>query len=311
MNQVVDRRHFLISAIGAASASTFSTRHASSESTGGYIDVHTHLGQEWSFRKPLSADDLLRWMDQNGIERACVLPLLSPESWDYVITPEYVLNHTKPHRDRLIPFCHIDPRTTYLNGVKPKVDMLRKYIDAGAKGFGEHKAGLPIDDPRNLELYQACLETSLPVLFHLDNSRNTDKPGLPGLSKVLESFPKVNFIGHANGWWSSISGDCTEKDMGEYPKRKTTPGGAIDALMDKYPNIYGDLSAGSGANAIMRDMEFGKAFLIRRADRLMFGTDYLMPEQEVPQLTLFHGMGLPPAIQSNIFRANATRIFSL
>ena len=62
--------------------------------------------------------------------------------------------------------------------------------------------------------------------------------------------------------------------------------------MDKYPNLYGDLSAGSGARAISRDMAFGREFLIRRADRLMFGTDFLAPGQEVPQLTLFRQLQL-------------------
>ena len=53
--------------------------------------------------------------------------------------------------------------------------------------------------------------------------------------------------------------------------------------MEAYPNIYGDLSAGSGNGALGRDLEFAKAFITRRADRLMFGTDYLSPGQAVPQ----------------------------
>ena len=56
--------------------------------------------------------------------------------------------------------------------------------------------------------------------------------------------------------------------------------------MDTYPNLYGDLSAGSGAGAIGRDEAFGREFLIRRADRVMFGTDYLSPGQKVPQFEL-------------------------
>ena len=57
--------------------------------------------------------------------------------------------------------------------------------------------------------------------------------------------------------------------------------------MEKYPNLYGDLSAGSGAGAISRDLEFGREFLIRRQDRIMFGTDFLAPGQAVPQFELF------------------------
>ena len=74
-------------------------------------------------------------------------------------------------------------------------------------------------------------------------------------------------------------------------------------MMDKYTNIYGDLSAGSGANAISRDLEFGREFLIRRQDRICFGTDYLQPGQHVPQFELFEKLhDLPQTVQDKIFR---------
>ena len=43
--------------------------------------------------------------------------------------------------------------------------------------------------------------------------------------------------------------------------------------MRKYPNLLGDLSAGSGYNAITRDVEYGYKFLEEFKDRLFFGTD--------------------------------------
>lgn len=248
-------------------------------------------------------------MDEHEIAQAAVLPLINPESWDHPITTEYVLEKTRPYRDRLIPFCSIDPRTVHLKGVQPKVEQLNRYIDAGARGFGEHKVGIPIDDPRNVELFAACGEVGLPVLFHLDSIRNTDEPGLPGLEKVLQEVQNTNMIGHAQGWWASISGDVA--DMQSYPRSEVAPGGSIDRLMGKYPNLYGDLSAGSGANAIQRDLEFGREFLIRRADRLLFGTDYLAPGQNVPQLELYRNLDLPAEVQDEIFRENARRLLGL
>ena len=91
-------------------------------------------------------------------------------------------------------------------------------MDQGAKGFGEHKAGLPIDDPRMKALYEVCDDLRLPVLFHMDDQRGTDKPGLPGLESVLKSFPTVPFIGHGPGFWASISGDVTARDLAGYPR---------------------------------------------------------------------------------------------
>jgi predicted TIM-barrel fold metal-dependent hydrolase len=163
-----------------------------------------------------------------------------------------------------------------------------------------------------MAIFAACGEAKLPVLFHLDNERNTDVPGLPGLEKVLRENPQTTFIGHGPGWWASISGDATQADLGGYPKGKTAAGGAIDRLMENYPNIYGELSAGSGANSISRDPAFGREFLIRRQDRIMFGTDFLSPGQHVPQFELFEKqVELPDDVGAKIFRDNARRLLKL
>ncbi len=81
--------------------------------------------------------------------------------------------------------------------------------------------------------------------------------------------------------------------------------------MDKYPNLHGDLSAGSGANAIQRDLKFGREFLIRRSDRLMFGTDYLADGQAVPQFELLDQIQLSDAVRRKVFRENARRVLKL
>jgi len=278
---------------------------------GRYVDVHTHVGQTWNSTVILSADELLGWMDASDIAQAIVLPLTSPESSSYLITTDYVLAQTRPHRDRLIPFCCLDPRTSYTGGHTGLVSILSRWIDQGAKGFGEHKPGVKIDDPRNMALYAACGELKLPVLFHLDEQRNMDAPGLPGLEKAIREHPETIFIGHGPGWWASISKDVKQADLGGYPTGAVVPGGAIEVLMDKYANLYGDLSAGSGASGISRDPKFGREFLIRRADRLMFGTDYLAPGQDVPQLSLYRQLDLPPEVQAKIFRDNARRLIKL
>ena len=306
-------RQLLTAGAAAVAASSRAAKAADKFPPGDYVDMHTHLGQTWNTTVPLSAEELLRWMDAHKIAQAVVLPLVSPESSSYLLTSDYVLAETRPFRDRLIPFCCVDPRTSYSGGLKGLVAMLQKYIDAGAKGFGEHKPGVAIDDPRNMLLYAACAEVKLPLLFHLDNQRNTDKPGLPGLDKALTQNPGCNFIGHGPGWWASISGDTTQTSLGGYPKTKVAPGGAIDALMEKHANLYGDLSAGSGASAISRDLAFGRDFLIRRQDRIMFGTDFLAPKQGVPQFELFEEQlaDLPTEVQAKIFRDNARRLLKL
>ena len=293
----------LTSALSTNSYDADPTRRA-----GKFVDVHVHITQQWNERGELTARSLIRWMDSGEIEQAWVLPLISPEAWFYPITTEFVLDQTKSFRDRLIPFCIIDPRTTVFGGKKHFVDLLQRYKDAGARGFGEHKWGGKIDDPRNIELMKACATVGLPVLFHLDNVRNTDVPGLPGLERLLQAVPDVTLIGHGPGWWASINGTATQKDLGGYPTGDVAPGGALDRLLGKYPNLYADLSAGSGHNAIRRDLVFGHEFLIRNADKIMFGTDYLAEKQVVKQFNLFREIDLPEDVQAKIFRNNAKKI---
>ncbi len=315
MTSALFTRRTALKSLAAATTALVSSRLAPAHELppGDYVDVHTHLGQTWNTTEPLTAEVLLRWMDAHRVAQAVVLPLVSPESSSYLLTSDYVLRETAPFRDRLIPFCCVDPRTSYSGGLKGLVEMLKKYVELGAKGFGEHKPGVAFDDPRNMALYAACHELALPLLFHIDNQRNLDKPGLPGLAKALAEYPGCNFLGHGPGWWASISGDATQADLGGYPKTKVAPGGAIDALMDKFPNLFGDLSANSGAAAISRDLEFGREFLIRRQDRIVFGTDFLAPKQAVPQFELFEQKlaDLPQDVQAKIFRENARKLLKL
>jgi predicted TIM-barrel fold metal-dependent hydrolase len=189
---------------------------------------------------------------------------------------------------------------------------MERWVDAGAKGFGEHKAGLPIDHPLNMAVYAACAELRLPVLFHLDNERNMDTPGLPGLENALRQHPDCIFIGHGPGWWASIADHITQADMNTYPTGPVGVGGAVDRLLHDYRNLYADLSAGSGSTAISRDLAFGREFLTRWQDRVYFGTDFLSPDQDVPQFDLFERqLILPKDVQAKIFMNNAKKLLGL
>lgn len=313
------RRSFLALAAGVAASCALrpSSAAVSAAATekyppGRYFDMHTHLGQTWNTTKPLSAAELLKWMDANDVSQAVVLPLVSPEASSFPLSTQFVLEQTKPHRDRLIPFCCIDPRTTINGGKKGLDDMLARYADEGCRGFGEYKPGLPVDDLLSMRLYAACGRAGLPVLFHVDNLRNTDKPGLPGLEAALKQNPQTVFIGHGPGFWASISADVkTPMDLGGYPKGEVVAGGALDRLMGKYDNLYGEISAGSGAGALKRDPKFAADFLVRRQDRILFGSDYLSPGQPVPQFEVLKSMDLPEAVRAKIERENARKLLKL
>jgi hypothetical protein len=285
-----------------------------------YVDIHTHVGTFYWGRE-LKADQLVRMMDEHSIEKACVLPLVSPESTPYLQTNEGALAAAHAHPDRLIAFCAVDPRVSTTNprryghvaGTKGILEIVKRYQEAGARGFGEHKVGLPFDHPQMMMVYEACNELGLPILFHLDDLRGIDTPGLPRLETVLKAFPQLPMIGHAAGFWASISGDATFEDFGRYPEvhRAIVPGGALDRLMEKYPNLYGDLSEPGGEKAVARDRKFSREFIIRNAKQLLFGTDFLMDGQEVPQFALLDSLDLPEDVCRQIYRDNARRLLRL
>ena len=58
-----------------------------------------------------------------------------------------------------------------------------------------------------------------------------------------------------------------------YPKGKVTPGGLTDRYLSDYPNMYGDLSAGSGLNSFTRDEDHARVFIQRHQNKLLFGSD--------------------------------------
>src|SRR6185436_11989400 len=112
-------------------------------------------------------------------------------------------------------------------------------------------------------------DNGLPVLMHLQHDRyNT---GIENLHRLLEKFPKVNFIGHAQTWWANVDKNHHQPEL--YPKTKVTPGGLTDRLLSDYPNMYGDLSAGSGLNFQTRDEEHARWFVEKHQNKLMLGTD--------------------------------------
>ncbi len=251
------------------------------------IDAHTHLIPEETLgREPLDADELISWLDRQGIDRAVVLALDSPESYPVMASSPWIVEQVEAYPDRLLPFCTIDPRTL-VYGTDTAADLLERYVEQGARGFGELKAGLPIDDSQLETIYELCARYELPVLFHTDEKAMMDEVGLPRLEDVLASYPDVDFIAHAHAWWAHIAADVSEDDLGEYPDGPIESPGRVPDLLDEYDNIYGDISAASGWNALTRDEAFGQRFLESHHEQLLFGTDYLYPGQEIPQLELF------------------------
>lgn len=250
------------------------------------IDIHTHVLYHWE-KEHLTERKLLEKMDSLGIEKFVVLPIIGPEVPYYYFGTEDVLRVRERHPERVIPFCNIDPRAGKNSPETDFSPLIDKYREAGCRGLGELTANLYIDDPLCLNLFRQCGEAGLPVLFHLYDRFGgsyglVDDMKLPRLENALKKCENTVFIGHAMAFWSEISADTDDATRGGYPKGPVKKPGRLQELFERYPNLYGDVSAGSGYNALARDRDYGYEFMEKYSERLLFGTDLCHPVQETP-----------------------------
>lgn len=150
------------------------------------------------------------------------------------------------------------------------VKEIEKYLKLGACVIGELKFNIDCDSKEMQAIYKLAQDYDVPVLIHFQYKMYNW--GFERLHNMLRKYKKVNFIGHAQTWWANIDKNHGNQNV-LYPNGKVTPGGLTDLLLTRYDNVYGDLSAGSGLAALLRDEEFTRSFLNRHQDKLIYGSD--------------------------------------
>lgn len=271
------------------------------------IDTHTHLN--YSGRLPdeprgITPEQLVDTMNCRGIDMAVMLPMETPELTSSYCLTDRVIEAAERYPERLIPFIHFDPR-------KPRaVELIEHFAEhPQVRGFGEFVDPLPFDDPLRTKMYAKCGELGLPVVFYSSGNASLDEQGLPRLEKCLKEYPDTIFIGHGPGWWSAISAD----DDGScgYPDGPVEPGGAADRFLQEYENMYADISASSGYNAMTRDPEFTQGFIDRNWHKLLFATDYLSTGHAMGHVKWMRETPMNEEHRAAISEGNARRILGL
>ena len=254
------------------------------------IDIHVHSTPKKYINRIQGGDlttpeELRKMYDALGVEFGVQLPVVHHESAAYQVTNEMSYDMVQAHPDTYVWFCNLDPRMMIND---PSLDFsyfINHYKAMGAKGVGEMCCNMDFDDPMVENLFKHAEACDMPVTIHIGDRGNDygliDGIGLPKLERALQKFPNLKILGHSQKFWAEISGDLTEEQRAGYPTGKVAPGGRIVELLRKYPNMLGDMSAGSGENAIMRDPEFGYQFLEEFQDKLFFGTDICDPRNEM------------------------------
>jgi predicted TIM-barrel fold metal-dependent hydrolase len=205
------------------------------------------------------------------------------------------LETARKYADRIIPFGNLDPRMGCLGNLEPNQVthppepdfswVLTRLREFGCVGIGEITANIALDDPRVISLFRQCGDHELPVLSHSTGPGRGvyglyDDVGLPRLERLLQAVEGTTVIGHAPGFWAEIEGGITVEKKFVYPTGPIRKEGAVSRLLRRYPNLYADISANSGYNALSRDPDFAVRFLTEFQDRVLFGTDVCFGDAE-------------------------------
>jgi predicted TIM-barrel fold metal-dependent hydrolase len=223
------------------------------------IDIHQHTN--YSGR---TNEQLIRHQQIMGV----TMSVLLPAGRFYGLDAKCGTNETVLELKRRMPasFVHF---ANEVADIEEAPEVIRRVLRKGAVGIGEQKFRVGADSRYIERLAGLAEEFNVPILMHFQHGvYNTD---IQLFHKTLEKFPRVNFIGHAQTWWGNVDAKHEQKVL--YPTGKVTAGGITDRLLADYPNVYGDHSAGSGLNFLVRDPEFAAGFVARHQDKLLFGSD--------------------------------------
>lgn len=307
------------------------------------IDVHSHDYAQ-------TDEEIVQWiknMDACGIEKSIVLAMTAGAKFDSIV------QRYAKYGNRFEIWCGFDYTGYDKPGFGPAaVKELERCYKMGARGVGELgdkgmglsfsepvKAwGMHFDDPRMKPLFEKCAELNMPINIHVadpiwmyekmdstnDGLMNAQewridmtRPGIIGFDALIQTLenavrqnPKTTFIACH---FANLNHDMAK--LGE--------------LLDKYPNLYADISARYAESAtIPRNM---KAFYEKYQDRLLYGTDMSnntsmyritfrvleSSDEHFYEIGLFgyhwalNGFGLPAEVLKKVYHDNAARILKV
>ena len=185
------------------------------------IDIHQHTNYA-------GRDDatLITHQAKMGISKTVLLPAGSK----YGLAAncgknDSVFNLAKQYPDRFVFFANELP------DIPETKSVIEQYLKLGAIGIGEQKFHVDCDSKPMRLIADIAKDHNVPVLMHFQYQ--TYNLAFERFYKMLEAYPTVNFIGHAQTWWANIDKNCRQEVM--YPKGPVTPGGITDRLLSDYP----------------------------------------------------------------------------
>ncbi|MBI2511187.1 MAG: amidohydrolase [Opitutae bacterium] len=235
-------------------------------------------------------DELLRDLDAAGLERAVLLGWYWEKPATCAVQNRFYEQCVRAHPDRLAACAAVHPAD---------LDEIRRTHEAGFVGVGElspHSQGIPVDDPRVIELLHLAGELGLPVNVHVSDPTShrfdgwVDTP-LADFTRWAELFPLTQFVlAHWGG------------------------GLAFDPASRALANVWFD----TAASPLLYDATaWTRALAAVGAERILFGSDY--PLRLFPQAEQASGLGefvrqaraeMPETARAAVLGANAAEVFA-
>jgi predicted TIM-barrel fold metal-dependent hydrolase len=274
------------------------------------FDAHIHV-QPWQMVKPevlaliddpshanakdvlSSPENLLRFLDAEGVERACCINYVSPDVMGFTReVNDWIADFTRQHRDRLVPVGSVNP----LHELDVRGEI-RRVLDLGIgmiKIHPPHQLFSPNGYRGELwqlaEIYRECEERGIPVMFHTGTSifpraRNVFADPMP-IDDVAIDFPRLPIILAHTG--RPLYGDTAL------------------FLARRHANVHLEVS-GIPPKSLLKYVPR----LASMADKVLWGTDWPSPGVVSMRRNVeeFRGLGLGEEVERKVLWDNATRLF--
>lgn len=304
------------------------------------IDMHSH-------DYAVNQEEIAQWvkvMDEVGVEHTAIMHC----SW--IGRPfEEVVEAYAPFKERFRLWCCFDYSDMSEEGIQKACEKLAQYKAMGAVGVGElgdkgegdtyarpvEGKDIHIDDPRIQPLIRKAGELKMPISIHIaepywmylpmDETNDglvnavtwhVDTTNCYGYDRLMTTFE--NAVRENPG---TIFIACHYLNMNHDLPR-------LGALLDKYPNMYMDISARVAESA--HTPRATRDFLIKYQDRVLFGTDNGMEADMYHKIFRvletndehfyvpdygYHwalsGFNLPDEVLYKLYRGNAERILGI
>jgi uncharacterized protein len=178
-----------------------------------FIDADCHVSSRPG--QGIGVDELLRWLDQAGVDKAITWPMVS-YTRELAADNRAIHEGVKAHPDRLLPFGGVNP----LRGLAEAQDELKRCIEVyGVKGVKLNGArdGYYIDDPKLAwPLIDTIAAAGLVLSFHC-GANDFEKTHPYRIAKISDKYPELRvMLVHMGGSGAPHMTDAVVDLAGKY-----------------------------------------------------------------------------------------------